>query len=189
MRVSLRPLIWAAVRQLASDGAAFTHADVRGLLTEPPSGSTGRIRDYLRALTVAGYLVKQAPDDATAEVAYRLERDAGYEAPRVRADGTEIPRPGRERMWHVMRVLKDWTALDLAVHASLEDQTIAESEAEHYSKVLCRAGYLQRVQPGRWRLVASRWRGPKPPMVRRDRSLFDPNTKTIYDPRGREVIP
>jgi hypothetical protein len=189
MRVSLRPLIWAAVRQLASDDANITAPQVRSLMTDTPTGVLHRIRDYLRALTAGGYLVKLTPDDAPDEAAYRLERDAGYEAPRVRADGTEIPRPGRERMWSVMRVLKDWTALDLAVHSSLDDQTVAESEADQYCKTLCRAGYLQRVQPGRWRLVGSRWRGPKPPMVRRDRSIFDPNTKTIYDPRGQEVVP
>jgi len=188
MRASLRPAIWTELRALHADGQEITAPAIRARLEAPPVGVLGRIRDYLAALAAAGYLAPLDDADATPG-AWRLVRDPGHEAPRVSPDGSAVTTGlRRERMWHLMRVLKRWTALDLAVHASVDDHPVAESDARDYCQRLCRAGYLRRVAPQTWTLIPARWKGPQPPRVRRDKSIFDPNTGAAYTAAG-EVIP
>jgi hypothetical protein len=66
----------------------------------------------------------------------------------------------------------------------VDDHIVAEGEARDYCQRLARAGYLHVLQRGRWQLVPTRWRGPLPPQVRRDKRLFDPNTGVTYAPTG-----
>lgn len=190
MRESLRPRIWAAVRTLHGRQDAITAAAVRELLTGAPAGCLHRIRAYLRSLADAGYLAVVPRAQVGETVIYLLVRDTGHEAPRIRLDGTAIAvASGRERMWAVMRVLRSFTALDLAVHASVDDHVVAESDASHYCRSLARAGFLRVVKPGTWRLNSARWRGPQPPRLRRDKHIHDPNTNTLYTPAGEVVTP
>ena len=55
--------------------------------------------------------------------------------------------------------------------------------AKRYVAALARAGYLRQegfeLQCRKWRLV--RDSGPYPPTVRRDGSVFDVNTRTVYE--------
>jgi hypothetical protein len=183
---SLRPHIWNAVRTLHQRQAPITAPAVRALLTAPPAGCLERIRAYLRALAQTGHLTVESDRQDGHPVAYRLAYDSGSEAPRVRLSGALIPiGSGHERMWHVMRVLRGgFTAIELAVHCSVDDHIVAEGEARDYCQRLARAGYLHVLQRGRWQLVPTRWRGPLPPQVRRDKRLFDPNTGVTYAPTG-----
>lgn len=188
MRASLRPLIWEALRRVAATGADITAPRVRDVMCVSPLGVLERIRDYLRALTRAGYLAEVPADVAGGPGAYRLVNDCGHEAPRVRADGSPVLIGlGRERMWHVMRVLKTFSAAELAIHCSVDDHVVATTEARDYCQRLARCGFLRPVSYGRWTLVPARWRGPQPPQVRRDKSIRDPNTGAVYGSDGQEV--
>jgi len=182
-----RAEIWATVRALHTAGMDISAPAVRDQMQAPPAGCLERIRAYLRALVQTGHLAP-LPRPEAGPGAYQLVRDTGHEAPRVRLDGTEILiGTGRERMWAVMRVLRDFTALDLAVHASVDGNVVAEREAQDFCQRISRAGFLHIVQPGRWRLNAARWRGPRPPQIRRDKHVVDPNTGSVYSPSGRQV--
>lgn len=102
---------------------------------------------------------------------------------------------GRERMWRTMKMLKVFTANDIAISASLPDAPVKLAEALHYVNWLGRGGYLVLVAPhsnartGRrrtWRFVRNT--GPKPPMVLRTKALWDPNLhQATYVPAPRGV--
>lgn len=161
--------IWAALRRLRA-----------GTLREITAAAkvvqdTGR--DYLRRLVKAGIVSREDHDGS---VYYRLERDLGVETPRLREDGTPSTSGlGREAMWRTMRMLKEFGVADLIANARSAGASVAESEALTYCIWLARAGYILKISSRgamrRWRLVPSRYTGPKPPMIQRIRQLYDPN--------------
>lgn len=108
---------------------------------------------------------------------YRLERDCGVEAPRVRRDGTKVTQGiGREQLWETMRSLEVFTARDLHIFASTDEHSVAEGEAKTYCRLLAKAGYLRRSGD---RYLLLRRTGPKPPMIQRTKQVYDPNLKQV----------
>jgi hypothetical protein len=187
---SLRPAIWAVIRRLASEGRSFNARDIRGELR----GVTqlARINDYLQALVAGGYLVPISRPDWEG---YRLRKDNGVEAPRLRPDGTPVLLgAGREQMWRAMRVLREWTIAELCATATSERWAVAPSEARDYCQRLCRAGFLARAGSAggsgrRYRLLPTRASGPQPPQIQRgSKNVFDPNTGKLYAPDGMPLI-
>jgi hypothetical protein len=181
---SLRPAIWAVIRRLAGEGRSFDARDIRGELR----GVTqlARIRDYLQALAAGGYLM---PISRPGWDGYRLRKDNGVEAPRLRPDGTPVLLgAGREQMWRAMRILGEWSITELCATATSERWAVAETEARDYCQRLTRAGYLLRDGSGtgaRYRLLPTRARGPQPPQIQRgSKNVFDPNTGQLYAPDG-----
>ncbi len=160
--------IWATLRRMR-EGTLWEIADASGCIR-------GTVRDYLRRLVLAGIVSRQDQR----EIRYRLERDLGVETPRIRKDGTPSSMgQGREALWRTMRVLKEFGVSDLLAHVRAAGLQVADAEARTYCIWLCRAKYLVRVsKPGavsRWKLVAARYSGPRPPMIQRIRQVFDPN--------------
>ena len=173
--------LWDQIRRLKTF--------VRGDLEQAGGLSQDAIRDYLRGLVRAGYLsreeqgaarrvsgVKKRPD------LYRLVRDIGIDAPRVRRDGSEVSQGrGREQMWRTLKIVGSVSAKDLAVQASTEEQAVSHETAKEYLLTLHRAGYLKCTQqpqgqkPGRYRLIPTRYYGPKPPQIQRVNAVYDPN--------------
>jgi hypothetical protein len=101
---------------------------------------------------------------------------------KVRGVRKTVEASGRERMWRTAKILKAFTANDLAIAASLPDAPVKLGEAVHYVNWLARGGYLAVLAPphkggkGRrttYRLVRNT--GPKPPMILRTKALWDPN--------------
>lgn len=102
---------------------------------------------------------------------------------------------GRERMWRTAKMLRQFTANDLAIAASLPDAPVKLAEAVHYTLWLAKGGYLVAALPphkggkGRrttWRFVRNT--GPKPPMVLRTKALWDPNLHAAtYVPAPKEA--
>lgn len=146
------------------------------------------ISDYLTGLCNAGYLGKY--NDPTAAhkrgtpIAYYLASDTGIEAPRVRKDGSPVTMgQGRLQMWNAMRVLKHFTIADLAFNASIDDHTVAVSEADAYCGMLRQAGYLAGNSiPGaatRYTLIGAMWTGPQPPQIQRTKQVYDPNLRRV----------
>lgn len=173
-----REAIWAAIRKLQAFKVRELRFETRCTMEQ--------VRDYVTGLHAAGYLKKLE------NTGYALVRDCGIEPPKVRKDGTEITMgKGREQMWLVMKVLGDFSALDLAVHASTEDVQVSETDAKSYMLYLHKAGYLVEVQPGksgnrpgngvkaRYRLLPQKYSGPRPPMVQRVKQVYDQNLKKV----------
>jgi len=185
-----REAVWAVIRQMRE----FTVRDI----WQRTRLAKASIQDYLQGLTAAGYLdvagLRPAGFGSRANL-YRLVRDVGIEAPRVRRDGTEVTQGlGREQMWRTMRILGEFSARDLAVIASTEDCRIAEKEAKDYCYFLQRAGYLAVSSAGkgtgnggvltRYKFIQRSFSGPKPPMVQRGKQVYDPNTGLVKWSRG-----
>lgn len=180
-----RQAIWDAMRSLGT----FTVNDLfyKSRLVK------GSIRDYLTGLHKAGYIQIIAKSGHHIPATWQLLRDTGLEAPRVSKDGTEVTQGrSREQMWRTMRILGEFSGRDLAVHASTETCQVNEREAKSYSSFLYKAGYLAISRKGhgtgsggvltRYRFIAKRFTGPKPPMIQRIKAVFDPNTnKVVWD--------
>ncbi len=185
-----RQAMWEEIRRLHLAGQPINAPDVRGQLkTVVP---VGRVRDYLTGLEKAGYLRRIAePRKSGQPVQYTLARDVGVEAPRARRDGSEPAQGrGREQMWRTLRILGEFSARQLASAASTPAVPVAEATASEYCRYLKAGGYLQTARPSapgqaeRFRLVKSRWSGPRAPMIQRVKQLYDPNTGKVVVTRG-----
>jgi len=148
------------------------------------------VQSYIDCLCASGHVV-ETEEAILGQRVYRLDRDAGVEAPRVRADGSAVTQGlPREQMWRTMRAKStaDFDYRDLAMWASTDDVPVSEVDANDYVKNLAKAGYLILVAPtkggrgssiARYRFDQRRNTGPKPPMVQRMKTVFDPNERKI----------
>lgn len=174
----LRQRVWDRIRKLR--GADFC-------LDEITFGDECRttVRDYVAGLEHAGYLVMTQQNTNRTPKRWKLARDAGAEAPRVRRDGTPVTMGlAQEQMWRTLRMLKtDFNARELAAHAATIAVPVNEKAAADYLGNLHRASYLRCTRPGkgtgrggmqaRYQLVSNT--GPLPPMVCRADAVYDPN--------------
>ena len=172
-----------------------------GLSTGSAAGvqSPGGHDSPRRPIPPTGRPGKDARTGQQKPIVYILMKDPGIEAPRVRKDGTEVTAGiGREQMWRSMRILGEFCATDLA---AVSDQTrpVALNEAKTYIYYLHKAGYLRCVRaaqnggrntPGalaRYRLIPTRYTGPKPPMIQSVKRVWDPNLKkVVWPPEGAD---
>ena len=172
--LSGRDLIWAAIRR-QDQNAGWRVTDLV-LATRLPRHT---IRDYLTGLRAAGYVTSQAEAGAPHERLYRLVRDCGVDAPRVRRDGTLLPPTGRERMWRAMRILGSFGVVELRHAASEGGPAVSQGEAEHYCRALCQAGYLKRLASQRYLFVGAMDSGAHAPQILREYRVYDPNLDRI----------
>lgn len=196
-----RQHIWEAIRRLAATGeSAFTEDQIWQTVPRESRNSIdiGTIRDYRRGLVAAGVLaVVSEARHRRVQATYRLVKDEGIEAPRVRKDGSRVTQGlAQEQMWRTLRLLTaDISGRELAAHASTPAVPVAEVAARDYLKTLHQAGYLLCTREGkglgigrggmaaRYRLKASRNTGPRPPMVCRTRVVYDPNeNRVVWQP-------
>lgn len=153
------------------------------------------ISEFIRGLVKAGHLqVVEVVDngkrfDASVYELVKSPRDT----PRVRKDGSPVTQ-GRARlqMWRAMKVLKTFDARDLAIHATLEDLEVAESDVKYYLRYLYKAGYVSVISRGKgmgrggvlsvYRLKPGKYTGPKAPMIQNVRHVYDPNLNEVVWP-------
>jgi len=142
---------------------------------------------YLNALTAGGYL-EAIPAPAGMPGSWRLIRDVGYHAPRVRADGSAVTQGEiTAQIWQAMIGLKRFDFRELMQGASID---IPEATAKDYCKRLLAAGYLRvlvKADPhagriARYQLI--RPSGPAAPQIQRVRQVYDPNTGAVYPAEG-----
>lgn len=142
---------------------------------------------YLQALTAGGYL-EACPAAVGQAGSWRLIRNVGHHAPRVRRDGSPVTQGEvTAQLWQAMVGLKDFDCRDLLQNASIE---IPEATAKDYCKRLLAAGYLRvlvkadphKARLARYRLIRSS--GPRAPQVQRVRQIYDPNTGAVYALEG-----
>ncbi len=129
-----------------------------------------------------GVYVRQWVADGRAErieegrVAHARYRIAAGARPAPVRDGSK-----HSNMWLAMRMLVRFSAVDLAAHCSTGRVTVTREDAQAYCGVLLRHGYLKclrKAAPDRgieavYQLIRNT--GPKPPVLKRIRALFDPN--------------
>lgn len=174
-----RDLTWDVMRELRT----FTVDD----LCKRTRLKRGSVDDYVQALVKAGIVARSGNRPSPLGNAGSFPR-AEYsvaavalplEAPRVRKNGTLIPASGRQRMWRVAGILKEFSARDLASAASLPEAPVSRHEAQYYADWLVRGGYLRSAGSGRYVSIDSKRHGPRAPMIQRVRRLLDPNTGEI----------
>lgn len=165
-----RPEIWTALRKLR----AATGETIRA--TAKAQWRT--VEDYLLSLVAAGIVAVETVDGSRRNHVFRLVKDSGVEAPRVRRDGSLVPVPQTDALWRAMKMIGSFTALDLAAATGA-----AELQCRDYCQHLARAGYLQaqyeHPKPSRYRLIPAKNTGPLPPQIQRTKAVYDPNLRQI----------
>lgn len=148
--------------------------------------------DYLGCLTAGGYAERQ-DDDVLGCAKWRLIRDGGHHAPRLRTDGSIVTQgAGVANIWRSMRMLGTFSVVDLVLHSSTPSTQVTDGAVQSYCSMLLTTGYLRVVQKsnpveGRraiYRLVRNK--GPKPPMIQRVKQVYDPNTGEVFRKRAGE---
>lgn len=178
--------IWDEIRKQRR----FTVRSLWLAIEKRRGGNIRTIKAYLFRLQRGGYIRVASTEQGNGGNqihTYALDRDNGVEAPRLTRAG-EPSRPLHiEQLWRSMRILGEFSFRDLAVLASTEEAVITERTARRYARALAEAGYLAETQSGRrkgsaarWRFIPSKYTGPKPPMLNRERTqVFDQNTRRI----------
>lgn len=176
-----RQHIWEAIRAInASPKALTTYAVAR------KSGQDDQaVRAYFRDMEKAGIVSKvRAVDRFDAE--WELLKDGGVEAPRITKDGKVSKYAGgAENVWRALRILGEFSAAEAAAAASVNGVSISEYGAQVYLSGLAKAGYLTRSggtagNKTRFRLIPSRYTGPKHPIYQRDfNQVYDPNLDQV----------
>jgi len=167
-----RQALWAAIRRMQT----FTLRTLR----EETVLRLDSVREYVVGLEKAGFIERthesKRPGDP---VVWELRKDVGVEAPRVRKDGTQVTMgDGCKNMWEAMRILRIFTARELAVAASLPECLVKEQTAIDYTYHLCRAGYLKKSGNGYIFLPAA-YTGPLAPQIQRTKRVWDPNQQKV----------
>lgn len=171
-----RQAVWAAIRWLRT----FTVRELR----EETLLSIESVQEYVTGLTAAQYLTRLTCDGPRK---WMLIKDIGVEAPRVRKDGTPVTQGnGRKNMWEAMRIMRTFTARELAVTASMPDCLVEESTAADYAKHLCKAGYLRKTGSS-YMFLPSAYTGPRAPQIQRTKRVWDPNQQKVRWRSDEEV--
>lgn len=170
-KANTRQKIWNSARELGE----FT---IRGLGRHANHPDKSTIRKFVYGWEKAGFAEKISEKPVT----YKITNPDIVTAPAVNPSGIEFDREqAQEQMWRTIFIIKEFSALDLAVTSSTEDCVIKEKYAKTYASVLKSAGYLKRNGLGRYRALQSKFTGPRPPAVKRVVQVIDRNTgKVVY---------
>ncbi|MBF0139818.1 MAG: hypothetical protein HQL74_06010 [Magnetococcales bacterium] len=176
-RIAMAPeeKIWASIREFGTS-RMWRFSDLADGLTV----NRATVRDYVFRLARGGFLTR------TADGRYQLTRDNGIERPQLRKNGEPIPMSNREKMWLAMEGMRNFSVHDLAFVTA-----VPVIDIKSYIGYLAHVGILRLVEaskPGKVaRYTLLRWTGPKPMQIRRDKSVFDPNTGQEYPAPGPNV--
>lgn len=164
-----RQAVWEAIRRMQT----FTVRELR----DETLLKIDSVRDYVAGLKAAGFIISLTGEGPTR---FMLCRDIGNDAPRVRKDGTPVTQgQGRDNMWNAMRMMRSFTAKELAIHARTPGCHVEESTAEDYARHLWHAGYLRREKDGSYLMLPTAYTGPRAPMIQRTKVVWDPNQNKI----------
>lgn len=178
-----RQRAWEAIRRHAG---AFTCFQI----ARKAKADDETVMTYLVSLERAGFLVgeEMTGKPVRTRKTWTLAKDNGVEAPRVTREGkTVVQGMGTEAMWRSMRIIGEFNANELAAHASSSGVDVSERTAKSYVGALKHAAYLVVVaeavarggrlgaDQARYRLLPGKYTGPRPPMIQRTKSVYDPN--------------
>lgn len=174
--------VWAEVRRLN----IFTVTEI-AKATDIPRKT---ISDYIKRLEAGRYVEKHSGYDETKR--FKLLRDGGVHAPSLKKDGTPSTQGGgTTNMWRSMRMMKQFTPRDLAMHSTTDTVSVSDETAKSYCSMLLKANYLRvlrKATPGKCQATYMfvRNTGPMPPQIQRVKQVFDPNLREVtYYPGAR----
>jgi hypothetical protein len=143
-------------------------------------------KDYVHRLERGGFVhrIGEGPGHKGKGTAtlWRLLKSP-FEAPRLDRAGNELQEPLEALMWRTARIVKTFTASELASMASLPDREVRLGLARRFVSVLAAAEILRPVGPASgpvertYRLV--RDLGPLAPSISRTQMVFDPNSRQV----------
>lgn len=177
-----RERIWRAIVACDAKGLPLHRALVQDHC-EPMVRFTA-VDDYFDDLAAAGYIKQdgtRAPKAGKLGIThlYRLVKPSPT-APRVDAQGKNLPTSNTAAMWQAMKVLAVFDYTDIAKAATLGTCIVKPTTAKAYVNTLARAGYLMPTRaakpgtPARYRLHNNT--GPQAPAITRLKTVFDRNT-------------
>lgn len=184
-----RQRAWEAIR--ACRGEEWTRAQIASRAKVDPA----TLESYLQGLTKAGVITEVRRQESAGKHRgacagvrwYVLAQDRGVEAPRITRDGREVAQGrGIENMWQAIRnFLPVFDHREIVAYASTADVPVSEHTAKSFVLALAAAGYLEEIAPakvGRGHTAPARYRllphmntGPRPPMIQRTKTVYDPN--------------
>lgn len=173
---SKRQHMWEAIR---AKREGFTIQDVAATTDL----SMEAVKSYVTALKRGKWLA-QINDTRTRGVMkrYVLVRDNGIEAPRITLQGQLVTQGlVQEQLWRTMRLIGEFDHRQLAAQASTPSHPVSLSATRDYLRHLAHAGYIRRVSGNRqgqlirWAFNHTHYTGPRPPIVQRTQSVYDPN--------------
>lgn len=178
-----RQAVWDVLRAEHEHGDAWLTLTV---ISDRADVHRKTASDYLGCLTAGGY-AERTDDEVLGCAKWRLIKDGGHHAPRLRKNGTAVTQgAGLANIWRSMRMLRKFSTVDVALHSSTPMTEVTESTVRSYCTMLLATGYLRVIQKadpvkGRkaiYQLVRNS--GPKPPMIQRVKHVYDPNTGQVY---------
>lgn len=178
-----RVAIWAAMRARGDDDWSVRD------ITRATDIPRWTVKDLADRLVLAGYATCEEGERG---LRFKLTHKAGVQPPRLRPDGTPAEQgSGQLNMWRSMRVTREFSTTDLAAYSTVPPVVVSPASAQKYCARLARTGFL-RPLPRRSRADGMRYRlirntGPKPPRIRRDGTVEDPNTGETYSTRTEEA--
>lgn len=165
---------WEIIRELDQAGP-WTVRQV----TERTNVSRPQVADFVKRLKLGGVAVAVAAK-ANAHVAsaiiYRLAKRP-LQCPRLGKDGSPRPESGRDLMWRAMKMLRRFTASELAEAC----QGVTASAVQSYCWSLAQVGVLAKAG-SQFRLVNNL--GAQAPKILRAQLVYDPNARAVV---GRAV--
>lgn len=171
-RGTVEYLCWNAATKLDT----FTHWEL---------AERADVSYYSVSSTVNGWVKEGRAEvvgrDADKRKRFRITEPADAPAFPTRPDGSGTRVQSKHgNMWTVIRQLKMFQPLDIAVHATAGAIDVSEEDARGYCQQLVNAGYLKverkarpGLRPAIYRLIRNT--GPMPPRERRIRAIYDDN--------------
>ena len=172
MITNCRQAIWQAIRKHLG---RFAARDIYGALPSSALCTRGMVSEYLRGLTIAGYLTASGERHNRC---YQLRRNIGHDAPSITRSGKPSTKGNvTEAIWRTMRILRGFSLVELRVTASTDDQPVSDASIRAYIRPLVSAGALVQTQdkPARYRLLPGYNSGPKPLQIDHLTRITDPN--------------
>ena len=164
-----RKKVWASVRKLKT----FTKREL--MFDSETNKDTSR--EYVNALFKGGY-VEKTGEKIKGSIQFRLCKDVGIDAPRIRRDGSKVEVPVYQKVWNAMRIYKRFTYEDLLI--AVPDTT--KESLKSYLKYLQRAGYIKKLSRKQFFLITSRYTGKQAPSIRSIKQVYDPNIEKVVWP-------
>jgi len=182
---SVRQRVWEVIRAQRSGFTCYSLHIAAGVQYQ----TTFMYLTALRKGGYVGYLDAYDPESKARHM--ELLKDNGIEAPSLKADGSPSSQGlRREAMWRTLRIIGETSIAEVAQLSSAAVPTSHES-AKSYLKWLARAGYLKvskgQGQTLRYRLIPSRYSGPRAPVITRDKQVYDANLDKVVWRKADEV--
>jgi hypothetical protein len=179
---------WAVIRKLGE----FTRQDVIFELSKEfgDNVNADTIKSYIQRLTRGGFVVsagRKRTNDGHSLYIYKLIKDIGNTAPRLKADGSlSLNGAVNESLWRTMKILGTFNLAELQAAASTDTVQPSADSTREYCEHLRRAGYL-RLKRGRYTALTSRYTGPQAPIVTKVDTVYDQNNRKIVYIKPVEV--